>query len=112
MLAFLITPTIVDLFGNSTALFAVGSLAMLPLLGLSVVEYIKTTGSRSTYSLQDKVELKSLWNIPFFKVVIITTGISVLMIYWVDFTYIVAVRKIAFSIIQQPQMWCHPFSLW
>ncbi len=96
MLAFLITPTIVDLFGNSTALFAVGSLAMLPLLGLSVVEYIKTTGSRSTYSLQDKVELKSLWNIPFFKVVIITTGISVLMIYWVDFTYIVAVRKIAF----------------
>jgi len=27
MLAFLITPTIVDLFGNSTALFAVGSLA-------------------------------------------------------------------------------------
>ncbi len=95
MLAFISAPLWVDLLGSAPSLFFVGGLAILPLIRLTVIGFIKIKGSQSTYSLQNKVELKALWKLPFFKWVIVATSISVAMIYWVDFTYIISVRTIA-----------------
>lgn len=95
MLAFISAPLWVDLLGSAPSLFFVGGIAILPLARLTVIGFIKVKGSQSTYSLQNKVELKTLWKSPFFKWVIITTSISVAMIYWVDYTYIISVRTIA-----------------
>ncbi len=95
MMAFISAPLWVDLLGSAPSLFFVGGLAILPLSRLTVIGHIKIKGSQSTYSLQNKVELKTLWKMPFFKWVIVATSISVSMIYWVDFTYIISVRTIA-----------------
>ncbi len=95
MLAFISAPLWVDLLGSAPSLFFVGGIAILPLARLTVIGFIKIKGSQSTYSLQNKVELKTLWRSPFFKWVIIATSISVAMIYWVDYTYIISVRTIA-----------------
>lgn len=95
MLAFLSAPVIVETLGHPSWLFFAGGAAIIPLMRLSVIGYQKKEGSQSTYSLQNKVELKLLWRSPFFKKVIVATSISVAMIYWVDYTYIISVRNLA-----------------
>lgn len=95
MLAFISAPLWVDLLGSAPSLFFIGGIAILPLARLTVIGFIKVKGSQSTYSLQNKVALKTLWKSPFFKWLIIATSISVAMIYWVDYTYIISVRTIA-----------------
>jgi len=95
MLAFLSAPILVETLGHPSWLFFIGGAAIIPLIRLSVIGYQKKEGSQSTYSLQNKVELKLLWRSPFFKKVIVATSISVAMIYWVDYTYIISVRNLA-----------------
>ncbi len=92
--AFLTAPTFIDLFGASE-LFIVAGVAIIPLLFLSVLGYIRTTGSKSTYSLSNKISVQSLWNMPFFRLIIISTSISVIVLYWVDYTYLISVKSIA-----------------
>ena len=92
--AFLTAPTFIDLFGASE-LFLVAGVAIIPLLFLSVLGYIRTTGSKSTYSLSNKISVQSLWNMPFFRLIIISTSISVIVLYWVDYTYLISVKSIA-----------------
>ena len=92
--AFLTAPTLIDLFGSSE-LFIVAGIAIIPLLFLSVLGYINTSGSKSTYSLSNKISVQSLWNMPFFRLIIISTSISVIVLYWVDYTYLISVKSIA-----------------
>jgi hypothetical protein len=73
--AFLTAPTLIDLFGSSE-LFIVAGIAIIPLLFLSVLGYINTSGSKSTYSLSNKISVQSLWNMPFFRLIIISTSIG------------------------------------
>lgn len=95
MLAFIVSPIFVELSGSSEILFMLGGLSIIPLLNLNVIGYQNVTGSQSTYSLQNKVKLSILWKSSFYRNVIIATAISVMMIYWVDFTYIVSVNTIS-----------------
>ena len=92
--AFLTAPTLIDFFGSSE-LFIVAGIAIIPLLFLSVLGYINTSGSKSTYSLSNKISVQSLWNIPFFRLIIVSTSISVIILYWVDYTYLISVKSIA-----------------
>ncbi len=92
--AFLTAPTLIEFFGASE-LFVVAGISIIPLLFLSVLGYIRTKGSQSTYSLSNKISLQSLWQMPFFRLIIISTSISVIVLYWVDYTYLIAVKSIA-----------------
>ncbi len=92
--AFLTAPTLIELFGASE-LFVVAGISIIPLLFLSVLGYIRSKGSQSTYSLSNKISIQSLWQMPFFRLIIISTSISVILLYWVDYTYLISVKSIA-----------------
>jgi len=95
IIAFLSVPLFVHIFVEINYLFLLAGLLLFPLVFLNIYDYIRISGSSSTYSLSNKINLNKLRAIPFLKSILFASAISIVIVYLIDFTFLVSLKSLS-----------------
>jgi hypothetical protein len=95
IIAFLSVPVVIYLVVEINYLFVVAVLFILPLIFLNIFDYLRRSGSKSTYSLSSKINLNKLKQIPFLKSILVASAISMIILYVVDFAYLISITSLS-----------------
>ena len=95
IIAFLSIPLFVHIFVEINYLFLFAGLFLFPLVFLNIYDYIRISGSSSTYSLSNKINLNKLRAIPFLKSILFASAISIVIVYLIDFTFLVSLKSLS-----------------
>ena len=94
IIAFLSVPVFVNVFVDINYLFLFSGLFLVPLLFLNIYDYLRISGSISTYSLSNKINLNKLRAIPFLKSILLASAISIIVVYLIDFSFVVSLKSL------------------
>jgi len=95
IIAFLSVPAFVHAFADVHYLFLFAGLFLFPLVFLNIFDYLRVSGSSSTYSLSNKINLDKLRSMPFLKSILFASAISIIIVYLIDFTFLVSLKSLS-----------------
>jgi len=95
IIAFLSVPIIIYYVIEINYLFLFAALFFIPSIFLNIFDYLRRSGSKSTYSLSNKIDLKKLKEIPFLKSILVASAISIIILYLVDFAYLISLKSLS-----------------